>query len=481
MLRSDYLDPESLKMQCDGAIRRLERDNKALSAVWKSLESFSEDEEIESESFKALRRQLKDYRIIIEGMSIANNSDIKDFQSLSSLAGDELLDGETIFCQMENAQGAKERYQLKAELSREKMLSAAEPFSCLYYTVKMEKYGALADSSQRLYEKWAAKAERFDEIVSDTSGLFTGSEGVSIYVKEGLTGIEKAFRDGVYMPDTENGWRNQIKNAAIRLAMCFDDCGGRQAGPGNAWWTGTEDERKLIRELVHSYEEYKDYSDEEITELLTKLNSEGCGYVAFVNIIADEYRGKEEEFEKIFGFPLFRVNAAGTVYVNYNQLIMDLYCSSDNHNEEGVLWEKHDRYDSEEDISKTEGAGTTREKRAYRFERYMKAHGIEVEMENIECSTQEVYKKCKEETEKGRRIIIGTHPVRLEDKKGSSVQSDGGHAMTVTGLTDDGKIEVSSWGKKYYITPEDSEYRDTCPEKVCEQDAYIQIQSVRFR
>ena len=51
-------------------------------------------------------------------------------------------------------------------------------------------------------------------------------------------------------------------------------------------------------------------------------------------------------------------------------------------------------------------------------------------------------------------------------------------AMTVTGLMDDGRIEVSSWGEKYYITPEDSDYRE--PDKNRARDAYIRIQSVEI-
>ena len=56
---------------------------------------------------------------------------------------------------------------------------------------------------------------------------------------------------------------------------------------------------------------------------------------------------------------------------------------------------------------------------------------------------------------------------------------DGGHAMMVTGLTDDGRIEVSSWGERYYITPDDSDY--TAPEKNRAREAYIKLQSVGFR
>lgn len=30
---------------------------------------------------------------------------------------------------------------------------------------------------------------------------------------------------------------------------------------------------------------------------------------------------------------------------------------------------------------------------------------------------------------------------------------EGGHAMSVTGVTSDGRMIVSSWGEKYYIAP----------------------------
>ena len=114
----------------------------------------------------------------------------------------------------------------------------------------------------------------------------------------------------------------------------------------------------------------------------------------------------------------------------------------------------------------------------YRFERYMDSHDVPVRIENIECAPDEVYQRCREEAERGNRVIISTCPVRLEDKEGEPAQMDGGHAMTVTGLTSDGRIEVSSWGEKYYISPEDPDY--TSPEKSRTQNAYIRIQSVRF-
>ena len=33
-------------------------------------------------------------------------------------------------------------------------------------------------------------------------------------------------------------------------------------------------------------------------------------------------------------------------------------------------------------------------------------------------------------------------------------EAEGGHAMTVTGVTDDRLLIVSSWGDKYYVDPQ---------------------------
>ena len=478
MRRDDYLNPFDLKNQCKGAVNRLQENQKALQIVSRSIDRFAKDSEIESAAFEALKRQLEDYKILIEGMQAAGCAGSSDFHMLAGLAGDEVLDGENIYSHMENALNMKEGYLLSEALFRRKTAMAEEPLLSLYYNRKAGQYARLADNSQRLYEKWREKSERFDEIAAATDRLFTDSESIDAWIQKGLAEIAGTFQNGGYMTAGGSEWRRQIINAGIRITMCYRDKGGDQNGPYTLWQRGEETDREYMRELVRGYEEYADYTDEDIEMLLMKLNSEGCGYVAFANIIADEYRRKEEEFEKVFGFPLFLENVNGNTYVNYNRLIMDLYCASDNHNKAEIMGAEYDIYDAGEDRSETVGRGTTQEDRIYRFERYMESYGLEARIENIECAPNQVYKRCEEEMEQGKRIIISTCPVRLVDDEDEPAHMDGGHAMTVTGLMDDGRIEVSSWGERYYITPEDSDYTE--PEKNRAGDAYIKIQSVKF-
>jgi len=171
MQRSDYLNPSELRSQCTGAANRLEEDQRALETVCQSIGRFAGDSEIESTAFDTLKQQLEDYRILIEGMQIANDADAVDYRSLCDFAGSEVLDGENIFCQMENANHMKESYLSGEDFFRRKMAAEEEPLLSLYYRRKAEQYAHLADNSRRLYEKWLEKTERFDEIAAST-GLF---------------------------------------------------------------------------------------------------------------------------------------------------------------------------------------------------------------------------------------------------------------------------------------------------------------------
>lgn len=75
-------------------------------------------------------------------------------------------------------------------------------------------------------------------------------------------------------------------------------------------WFEDEDLYAYIR----SHDRYKNYSQTEIAKLMDQINKEGCGYVAIVNNIFTEYEGREQEFERIFGFPMYDKNGKLPVY-----------------------------------------------------------------------------------------------------------------------------------------------------------------------
>lgn len=218
---------------------------------------------------------------------------------------------------------------------------------------------------------------------------------------------------------------NHILEFSGELANpAFDDdgqYGGRQQSPRENW--------REMAEIVRKY--YPNASDWKVIKILKKLRKEGCGYVAMINTLFLRFKGREDEFESQFGFPMY-VNGE----LNYDALVTDFYCAYDDPHSNGT------RYDSREEM----------------FEAYCRDHSIVVDVHNVQVTAESF-----NELRRNGEIVVGLGPVILYDADGKRVvNSGGGHAMTVTGVTDDGRLIVSSWGRTYYLDRDLSVYSDHC-------------------
>ncbi len=199
------------------------------------------------------------------------------------------------------------------------------------------------------------------------------------------------------------------------------DYGGDQGSPMHE----TEDRKDELYAIVRKY--HPDMTDEEIDEYFETLNSEGCGYVALCNTILQYYEGREEEFEEAFGFSLYGDDGD----LNYDMLLVDMYSALD-------------------DPTKT---GTNQYSRKTILETYMAERGVDVEVTTDVTVTAENFSQL---TAEGKSVIVALHDATLYNMNGTTKKEiKGGHAMTVTGVTEDGKLIVSSWGDKYYIDPDE--------------------------
>lgn len=55
------------------------------------------------------------------------------------------------------------------------------------------------------------------------------------------------------------------------------------------------------------------------------ISKNGCGYVAWVNVIFHAFEGQEKAFYNTFGFPMYTVNNKGFIDFNYEPLIIKYY------------------------------------------------------------------------------------------------------------------------------------------------------------
>lgn len=217
---------------------------------------------------------------------------------------------------------------------------------------------------------------------------------------------------------------NKRVNEETIDSIVFDDdgqYGGDQGSPQyvSSWFGQKKDLYKTVRKY------YPNMTDKEIKEFLKQLNHEGCGYVAIVNSIFDTYVGREKEFEETFGFSMYYKND-----LNYDRLLVDMYTATDNREKDGTNY-----YDRQEIVKQ-----------------YLGDKGIDVEIE----LTEDITPDNLLEKEKEGNVVIQYFYGNLYNEDGTVAQYiDGGHAMTITGVADDGRYIVSSWGNKYYLNPDE--------------------------
>ena len=160
----------------------------------------------------------------------------------------------------------------------------------------------------------------------------------------------------------------------------------------------------------------------------SKMNNEGCGYVSMANVVFQEYLGREEDFERDFGYPMYYNGD-----LNYDALITDIYSRYDVDAKSGVTYDTHKEY----------------------LEDFMGQHGINVDLQYEEkLSSWEVINNL----EKGDEVLVAFSHGNIYSSVEDGVLSqshyiNGGHSMMVTGVTKEGYLIVSSWGKKYYLNP----------------------------
>ena len=226
--------------------------------------------------------------------------------------------------------------------------------------------------------------------------------------------------------------------------------GGDQGGPQSV----TDPiELRAYMDIIFGNTGHRFRNEDELKRYLRHLNSEGCGYVAHMNLIFRHFENDPDGFQRTFGYPLRDQNGD----YNYNRLLVDFYSATDdrgyedyNANTDG----SRDSYNYWDDVTGHGLNGTTA---SQRFSDFMNAHGISVNERQVNSLTQEEYTRL---VNSGHAVVIRSGASTLHSTGGYRDQSyNGGHQMTITGITSEGNWIVSSWGKEYVFNPNESEVR----------------------
>lgn len=267
----------------------------------------------------------------------------------------------------------------------------------------------------------------------------------------------KQISDGKF--DFSNMTEKQILGELIKIIITKEDLTADQVFNGlkelNGYYGAnqtvindlTEDETKALQEAIS-----KRYNlvIEDATNIIKELqDAELKEYDIECNLIYLTFKNQPEEFEKAFGFSLYRTDSNGNVAINDIDLIADLFVFA--------------RNNENKNISEI-------------IEDYIKSKGIDFEY-NIETISEKVSNelitdemisnikdKIKEEIETGKKHVIlniyqnEEHTIKMIDTETKKVVTNTdvwkdieSKEVLVTEVTDEGVI-VSASGKRYLIS-----------------------------
>ncbi len=240
--------------------------------------------------------------------------------------------------------------------------------------------------------------------------------------------------------------------------VVYNDHNEYGANQRHPYLTATTDPQEYA-ELCHIVAlHFPEKSQAQIDELLQNLRQEGCGYVAMINSLFQVFIDRPDKFCEKFGFEMY--DHDGTL--NYNHVLVDLYCQTDNHNGLDLLFYTWDLYNEKEDKiwadSDKDGkyswenkpAGNNEMQMKYRWESYCKKYGIKT---SVKINRMITPANFEEYALQGSVSILCSN-FTMHNSMNIDTHVKGGHYMTITGVADEHTYIVSSWGKKYYLDPQ---------------------------
>ena len=202
-------------------------------------------------------------------------------------------------------------------------------------------------------------------------------------------------------------------------------------------------------------ENFPDATEEQYIHYFEKISNSGCSYTAMINSLFSVYEGKEQEFYDMFGFSMYTITSNGTIDYNYEPLILEwatyywknLYINDPFHLDSDV-----NNIDTIAIYSEGSSSETYQMFSQYLNEKYGISSEITLDDEKLSIE------KYTSIVEDGKSVVYGGAGWDLYEinpdtgERGKLHLEDGyGHAMYVTGFTDNGDIIISSWGKQYIL------------------------------
>jgi hypothetical protein len=343
---------------------------------------------------------------------------------------------------------AEQRYQLQSEMFREQSQLNQERYlsESFGFGNGMILRVLMSRRNEKIRKlRWAISLldERKDKALAydaQTAGLYDYAISLARQLSASAIQVKKALYDpatGTWQGISRAcildiqalaaGVADEIERIRRLAGTPFDDIGS---------YGGNQSDVRLqaaqLQATVRRY--YPSMTEAEVVEFLNWYVAHGCAYMALTNTLFEQYIGREELFEARFGFPLY--DEWGDFA--FEQLVVDFFCSVGGRSIGGLNQENQERC----------------------WETYLTSRDMHVDVYETHLTAE-----SWEEVSQDGYLIVSIRPVNLSREAGGRLWASpqwrkaSGHAMTVTGMTEEGYLRVSSWGQVYYIDPNDPEFQ----------------------
>ena len=253
---------------------------------------------------------------------------------------------------------------------------------------------------------------------------------------------------------------------------------------------GLDDEE--VKKLEKTIAEKYNMSSEDAAKIISALkNSELDGYDTEGNLIFASFKDNPEEFEKIFGYSLYRTNSDDVISINDIGLTTDIFLTVNSSACGGTLLSisEDGKMKLNSDYLEMDGNGNYKFKEQQNLSSSEKINELmnnyaKNKSENLEYKTEmisqkmtsgsmsdeminDIKGKIKNEITEGKNQVVlniyqdKEHPIKFIDSETNKEycttaewKENAEHSVIVTDVNDDGVV-VSSWGKKYNISYDD--------------------------
>lgn len=198
-----------------------------------------------------------------------------------------------------------------------------------------------------------------------------------------------------------------------------------------------------IKHMIQAANPNYDWNDNnKFGDFLVSLNSEGCGYVAAVNLLMNKYQNNPKGFKEKYGYDMSDKNV-------YDKVLIDFYTKEKKQSELPIPI-IIPGFDGGAYAKSINHPGLFSEEIERALLDYQGIHGDndKVPVEKIDTN------KISDYVKNGKRVVVTTLiPDWANPPKSTTGETFDMHSFTIVGVAENGDLKIESWGESYDMNP----------------------------